>query len=175
MSTFEELMHQRAYEIPDRDYDRPVRIGLVGWSNDSKIVNVDWAKNVIQWTLDSRIIESVNRVYGRCNQFELVSGLTDCGIPGIAYHMFSIPDSKYAKTVGIACSKANEYPQFPVDERHIIGDEWGDESEFFIDYIDALVRIGGGEQSHREVAMFRAKYPEKPIIESDPKWPTNSF
>ncbi len=33
----------------------------------------------------------------------------------------------------------------------MIGDEWGDESEKFLDSIDVLVRIGGGKQSMAEV------------------------
>jgi hypothetical protein len=63
------------------------------------------------------------------------------------------------RTVGIACVKAREFECFDVDER--IVDEtwlnWGDESETFLREINALVRIGGGEQSHTEAAMFRER------------------
>ena len=84
----------------------------------------------------------------------IVSGLTDLGIPSIAY--------KYAfdndlKTVGVACSQAEEYDCFDVDEKHIVGDEWGDESETFLDMIDIMIRIGGGDQSMEEVESAKKK------------------
>jgi hypothetical protein len=170
MSTFEDFIHQKTYAIPDRDCDRPLRIGVVGYSDDSKIQDPEWAMLQTNWMIKGSIHELLERIHGRCDSFELVSGLTNCGIPGIAYRVATTGRANvdlFSKTVGIACSKANEYPQFPVDEKHIIGDEWGDESEFFLEYIDALVRIGGGEQSHREVAMFKSKYPEKPLLEVD--------
>lgn len=60
------------------------------------------------------------------------------------------------KTSGIACAKAEEYKCFGVDERKIIGDNWGDESETFLKEVDVVVRIGGGKQSLNEVKTFSA-------------------
>lgn len=102
-----------------------------------------------------------------CRQFKIVSGLTNIGIPKEAYAMAKPMFGDDVITVGIACSKAKDFPQFPVDEKHIIGNEWGDESDFFLDYIDCLIRIGGGDQSMREANMFKERYPTKPIIEHD--------
>lgn len=79
---------------------------------------------------------------------ELVSGLTDTGISSIAYRL---ADSFGWKTVGIACSKASSYTCYPVDRKQIIGNDWGDESSAFLDQLDLLIRIGGGEQSMKEV------------------------
>ncbi|HLD37442.1 MAG TPA: hypothetical protein VJA86_02555, partial [Candidatus Nanoarchaeia archaeon] len=68
-------------------------------------------------------------------------------------------------TAGIACSKANEYECFPVDEKVIVGNEWGEESQTFLNSIDVLVRVGGGSQSKREI--LEAKANGKPVFEYD--------
>jgi hypothetical protein len=92
----------------------------------------------------------------------LVSGLTDLGVPGIAYK--EAKKRKY-KTVGIACKKASDYKCFDCDEIHLIGDNWGDESETFLDSIDALVRVGGGKQSLEETK--KAKKRNLKVLEFD--------
>jgi hypothetical protein len=95
----------------------------------------------------------------------MVSGLTDQGIPGLAYRIAVDPLGGEMTTVGIACSKASDYPCFPVDDKIIVGKDWGDESETFLTYIDALVRVGGGKQSLREASQFRKLKPNAPIVE----------
>lgn len=88
-------------------------------------------------------------------EFSVVSGLTDIGIASLAYREAK---KRGWKTSGIGCSKAKEYPCFPVDEKPIIiGDNWGDESETFLNSIDALIRIGGGIQSHLETQEAKKK------------------
>lgn len=77
----------------------------------------------------------------------IVSGLTNLGIPALAY---KIASDHFLKTMGIACSKAKDYDCYPCDRVHIIGNNWGDESEAFLASIDYLIRIGGGKQSHAE-------------------------
>ena len=48
------------------------------------------------------------------------------------------------------------------------------ESMEFVKYIDRLIRIAGGPQSRREVALFKQKYPgrqSKPhLIEHEVEW-----
>lgn len=83
---------------------------------------------------------------------EIVSGLTHMGIPGIAY---DLAEEFGFKTVGIACNKANYYLCYPVDKTIIVGTNWGEESKTFMNYIDHLIRVGGGSQSHNEVQMAR--------------------
>jgi hypothetical protein len=78
---------------------------------------------------------------------EIVSVLTDMGLPAIAYRVAT--ELNY-QTIGIACSLANNHKLYPVDEMTIVGDQWGDESETFLSSIDVLVRVGGGEQSEQE-------------------------
>lgn len=158
-------------KIPDFVCDRPLRIGVVGYSDDAKVDEFlksrVWTRNNLSWTI-SNVQRELQYTHGRCDQYELVSGLTNTGVPAIAYDFVthgSVNKETFIKTVGFACSKAKDFPQFPVDEKYIIGTEWGDESDAFLDYIDALIRIGNGEQSIRECEMFKRLYPEKPIQE----------
>lgn len=92
----------------------------------------------------------------------VVSGLTDLGIPALAYREAV---SRGWKTVGIACSKAEEFPCFPVDETIIKGSEWGQESPKFLDTLEVLVRVGGGEQAKRETVEAKSK--GKKVLEYD--------
>lgn len=137
------------------DLSNTFKLGIVGYS-ESKF-NTSEARRVIH-----REITNFQNMKG-LGIISIVSGLTNIGIPEIAYYV----GSKFCgmSTVGIACSKAEDFDCFPVDEKHIIGSEWGDESEFFLNYIDALIRVGGGPQSHKEVAIFKEKYPEKLVVE----------
>lgn len=95
-------------------------------------------------------------------KYNLVSGWTNMGIPALAYEL---ADKRGWKTTGIACKKAYENELYPVDESKVVGNEWGDESETFIDFINVLIRIGGGDQSKEEVAMAQEK--GIPIYEYD--------
>ena len=93
---------------------------------------------------------------------ELVSGLTDQGVPGLAYHLV---EDMEVKTVGIACAKASEYDCYPVDDEQIVGEDWGDESPTFLSYVDAIVRVGGGDQSLQEIKDFKKLKPNATVVE----------
>lgn len=82
----------------------------------------------------------------------IVSGLTNLGVPAIAYWL---ANAEGYKTIGIACKKAVKYDCFPCDQVHLIGEEWGDESETFLAAIDVLIRVGGGNQSKKECAKAK--------------------
>lgn len=93
---------------------------------------------------------------------EVVSGLTALGIPLLAY-ILAVKRGYY--TTGIACIKVKEHEVFKVDKT-IIKDEWGewgDESFYYLKYIDALVTIGGGKQTIAEINAFKLRYPHKPL------------
>jgi hypothetical protein len=106
-------------------------------------------------------------------QAELVSGLTDVGVPGIAY---ALAAELGLRTVGISARQALRSRCFPVDERILVGQRYGDESEVFVARIDALIRVGGGPQSRREVELFRAKLvqmglsAEERLVERELAW-----
>lgn len=134
--------------------DREIRIGIVGYS--AMKFDLQLAE-----TLLINAYDNIDREYPNFNK-TIVSGLTDLGIPSLAYKEAV---RRGWKTVGIACSRAEEYKCFPVDERIIVGNEWGEESPVFLESIDILIRVGGGEQSKRETALMREK--GKPIVEYD--------
>jgi len=131
-----------------------MKLGIVGYSSgkfDEDQAKIMILKGIMQAELET------NRMIT-----QLVSGLTDQGVPSLAYHLVNDMD---IETVGIACAKASEYPCFPVDQEIIVGDDWGDESETFLDHIDALVRVGGGDQSLREVKQFKKLKPDAYVVE----------
>lgn len=134
-----------------------MKLGIVGYS--SGIFDEEEAQRLILLGIYHAEMSSGRIVT------HIVSGLTDQGVPGLAYHMAIDPSYGDMITVGIACSKAFDFPCFPVDDEIIVGDEWGDESKTFLNYIDALVRVGGGKQSLKEAKDFRKLKPHAPIIE----------
>ena len=133
-----------------------VNIGIVGYSSgkfDEKI-----AKALMAIAFD--IVEENHP----SKEYMVVSGLTDMGIPSIAYNMAK---KRGWKTMGVACSQARDYDCFPVDEEIIEGDEWGDESSTFLDQLDVFIRIGGGEQSLEETEAARSRKKIKGVYEYD--------
>lgn len=96
------------------------------------------------------------------NTVQVISGYTAHGIPLLAYQ---IADEFDWATKGIACKKAHKFDTYDVDETEIIGTQWGDESETFLNQIDVLIRIGGGKQAKEETQ--KAKDQGIPVIEYD--------
>ncbi len=131
-----------------------IKIGVVGYSKQK--FNEREAMRMIKEAYD--IIDK--RYAGKPKA--VVSGLTDIGIPALAYREAV---SRGWRTIGIACAKAKNYDCFPVDEELIVGNKWGDEIPLFLKSLDVLIRIGGGKQSMNEVNMFRKT--GKPILEYD--------
>ena len=117
-----------------------MKIGIVGYSALKFDTNV--ARDLINKGLD----------HFKANENDiLVSGLTALGIPLLAYEEAV---KRGMQTYGVACKEAEECEQFPVDLKALIGENWGDESNYFLNLIDVLVKIGGGPQSEKEFALF---------------------
>lgn len=129
-----------------------IKIGVVGYSAQ-KFEETE-AVRMLREAYDS-----INSQYADKLKV-VVSGLTDLGIPALAYREAI---SRNWRTMGIACSKAKDYDCFPVDEEIIVGSEWGDESQTFLESLDVLVRVGGGKQALRETVQFRES--GKPVLE----------
>jgi hypothetical protein len=125
--------------------NRVIRIGVVGYSTQK--FNEAEALDLIQSAFNA-----IEKHFPKM-QKTVVSGLTDVGIPGLAYREAL---NRNWRTIGIACSKATEYDLFPVDKSIIVGKNWGDESETFLKSIDVLIRIGGGKQSLEETKEFKS-------------------
>jgi hypothetical protein len=123
-----------------------LRIGVVGYSRPC--FDTAEAARLVAAALDAT--EALRPGAPRV----LVAGLTDLGVPALAYREAA---RRGWRTAGFACARAASMRCYPVDERVILGDAWGDESDAFVAAIDVLIRVGGGPQSRREVAMARAR------------------
>lgn len=134
---------------------KEIRIGVAGFS--SKKFDEAKATEHLKKAFDEIKAESDDEV-----TFSVVSGWTNVGVPALAYKEAK---SRQWKTVGIACVKAKEYEMFECDEGKLVGEEWGDESETFLNDITVLVRVGGGKQTISEVA--KAKEMGLKVIEFD--------
>jgi hypothetical protein len=121
-----------------------IRVGIAGFS--ASCFNYEKAKLLVSKVFDNLQEKYLNK------KIIIVSGYTNCGIPAIAY---AEATRRGLFTIGIACEKVYENDLFPVDDFTIVGKEWGDESQTFIDSIDVFIRIGGGPQSRSEEQMAR--------------------
>jgi len=121
-----------------------LKIGFVGYSS------TDFAFSKGK----DAVHEKFETLCNKYDKFVVVSGLTNIGIPALVY---SEAIFRGLKTVGFSAKEAKEYDCFPVDEEILIGNNFGDESDEFINYIDVLVRIGGGKQSRKEELAAREK------------------
>ena len=95
---------------------------------------------------------------------EIVSGYTNSGVPKIAYELAE----KFGfVTVGFSAKQALTVSSgvCKVDKVFIIGEKFGDESEDFVQYIDALIRVGGGQQSKHETELFKKRNANKSLSE----------
>lgn len=122
-------------------------LGVVGYCPPSRF-DEDEARRMINEGFDQVTIEHPD------TEINVVSGLTYVGVLGIAYEEAR---KRGWATTGIACKKAEDHPLFPVDKKQIVGENWGDESETFVNSIDGILRVGGGPQSKREVGMVQEK------------------
>ncbi|HVI68952.1 MAG TPA: hypothetical protein VM581_00675 [Magnetospirillaceae bacterium] len=120
-----------------------VRIGVVGYCPPTRFDEEEAARLIV-----TAFDVVANYYAGR--SIVIVSGLTNVGVLALAY---AEAVKRGWRTVGITSARALEHPLFPVDEKHIVGENWGDESPTFVANIDALVRIGGGKQSHAEARI----------------------
>ena len=104
---------------------------------------------------------------------EIVSGYTNSGIPKIAYEL---ADKYEFKTVGFSAKQALKVSSgtYPVSKVILEGERFGEESHEFINYIDHLIRIGGGPQSRKETELFKrevgSRISESILIEHEVEW-----
>ncbi len=146
------MTHKTYSDNKNNNFENAIKIGVVGYS--SKKFDVDLAKKFLNDTFN-RIEEKYPN-----KQIVIVSGLTNLGISGLTYN---IAKKRGYNTVGIACSKANEYECFPVDKKIIVGEYWGKESSTFIEYIDIAIMVRGGKQSLEEINQIKKR--DKPVYE----------
>ncbi len=121
-----------------------IKVGVVGFIDESQFDKESAEAKIAEVFTDLKDKMALNDI-------NIVSGLTNVGIPALAY---AEAVKQGFTTTGIACSKAEEYECFPCDKKQIVGDQWGDESETFLSSIVILLKFGGGDQSVREFEEF---------------------
>lgn len=136
-----------------------MKIGVVGFSQNN--IDEALARNIL-----INAFHQILERHSHHQSIEIVSGLTNIGIPKIAYQ---IADEFGFIKVGISAARALQVKCgiYHVDQQIIEGKEFGDESITFINYIDFLIRVGGGKQSHQEVKLFIEKCARHGINASD--------
>ncbi|OJJ18109.1 hypothetical protein BKI52_29810 [marine bacterium AO1-C] len=145
--------------------DNTLKIGVVGFSRN-QFDQQDAAQKLKHFI--TQIIEGKE-----ASSIELVSGLTNMGVPRLAY---LLADELGLVTVGFSAKQALRVRAgvYPVQKQIIYGQKFGDESEEFIQYIDVLVRIGGGKQSRHETERFKQVYADKDLsqvlFEEEVEW-----
>jgi hypothetical protein len=112
-------------------------------------------------------LEDIEKEYIDSGEYEsivIVSGLTNHGMPKIAYQA---AEYRGYGTMGIAPEEVNDtgYELYPVDEIIYSGESFGDEIEKYIETIDVFVRIGGGAQTQMELEL--AEEEDISVIEYD--------
>ena len=136
-----------------------MKIGIVGYSGKS--FPIFKASNLIKQSI-SLIVKKANLISTKA-EIEIVSGGTDYGIPALTYSIFKNKVSLVAIVPKIALTM-----NFcEVDKTIVIGENFGDESDHFLKYIDSLIRIGGGEQSLKEAELFKKLKPKGILIEHE--------
>ncbi|MEO0896004.1 MAG: hypothetical protein AAFY71_06370 [Bacteroidota bacterium] len=133
---------------------KELKIGVVGFSRNAfdKVA----ARNILQQEFANLRARHPQKV------IEIVSGYTAMGIPLIAYEL--AVEFGFI-TTGFSAKQANRVRsgRFPVDKVMLHGERFGDESEQFVRYIDALIRVGGGKQSRHETALFKQLHAHRPL------------
>ncbi len=132
---------------------RRVLVGVMGYSD--KPYDHVLAESQLRGAFDQLQFAYPNR------QVVIVSGHTDQGVPGQAYHLAK----EYGfGTVGLTARRAHalkpdgtpKYQLFPVDTIITVGteeDPWGVESETFVEYCTRFICLGEGPQSLREAQL----------------------
>ncbi|MBI3334262.1 hypothetical protein HYZ97_02145 [Candidatus Pacearchaeota archaeon] len=147
---------------------KQLRVGVVGYCPPSRY-DERKAKTYLRDAFARVTLESPDR------EIVIVSGLTNVGVLAQAYKLAT---ERGYKTAGVACELATSFELFPTTEEPIIvGKRWGDESIIFtrgvaevakVDSskegqyrghphygLDALIKIGGGNQSAKEAELLR--------------------
>jgi len=147
--------------IPDNlvEGGEMLTVGLVGFS-DLEADQVEESRMFIETVFRALLKRYPN------NQINLISGLTDYGIPSLGYSTAKalniVNRNIQWKLIGIApaVAEAKDDPCqiFPVDEKHIKGEKWGEDSEFFVNSVKhILIKVGGGYQANHEADELRKR------------------
>lgn len=100
------------------------------------------------------IIHTIFESFNDDEDYVIVSGATNMGIPKLVYEE---AENYNMYLMGVMCKDGYTCELYPCDNILAVGNNWGDESETFIDLIEELYKIGGGPQSEKETKMALKK------------------
>lgn len=127
-----------------------VNIGFVGYSGGAAFKPLARDNEIFLREVLSRLDP---------NQFLLVSGATNEGMPGL---MYGVANELGMAAMGITSWKSGAYEPSIMSHLLTIGNSWGHESSFFLKYLDIVIAYGGGNQSFDE--LVAAEENNIPII-----------
>jgi hypothetical protein len=81
----------------------------------------------------------------------VVTGCTNLGISKYVYE--EAASRNISPLIGIMAKEGYQYELYPCDIIYAQGNNFGEERDLFIDMIDVLYKIGGGNQSQKEFQM----------------------
>jgi hypothetical protein len=121
------------------EIENSYKIGVVGWSSIG--FDINYATKILN--------EFYTEVRKKHNgTISIVSGWSNIGIPQIATNLAQ----KFGFIrIGYSAAEVLKYELCDVDIGYIVGEKFGDESEAFVDYVDEILKLGGGLQAEREL------------------------
>lgn len=136
-----------------------LRIGIIGYSNDADFDEVE-ADIEIEEMLD----EVLSEFDDGTKSIVIVANGIDEGVAQVAY---DIAYDRGYKTVGITPASLGDKERFETDDELVVGDEPGEDDDFFVDYVDVIIRIGDSEHGDTVSKMAMAEAADIPTIELD--------
>ena len=130
-----------------KERDGAFFIGVTGFSTDR---DIDWSK--ARKAL-RKLFTTIKQSDANGKQVAISSGATNYGVVAVAYQ---VCHELNMKCIGVASGKpfvdkTLKLSSF-LDRSWFIGNNWGDESPVFLQTLDVMVALGGGNQATREVA-----------------------
>ena len=108
--------------------------------------------------IKKRIIKIMNHMIEKHShdKIQIVTGVINSGISNLAC---VISKENNYMTIGFGCQKNtnDELYNTSLDKKFIFGYNYGDEHEYFVNYVDILIRIGGNKKIEKIGEMFRKK------------------
>ena len=120
-----------------------MNIGFVGYSD------------VKDKDTEVKMRQAVKDIFDTLPDCSIVTGCTNLGISKYVYEEAS--RRGISPLIGVMAKEGYQYELYPCDIIYAIGNNFGDESTFFIDMIDVLYKVGGGNQSKKEFQMALEK------------------
>lgn len=134
--------------------DKLFKLGVVGFSPPTEFDKRQALKMLIQGYDEFLKHNDLNRN----DKIAIVSGYSNAGIPALAYRLGK---RRGYHLIGFSAQQILNYDLYPVDEKIIKGKKFGNESPYFLRYIDGLLKVGGGKQSANEFRIFEQAFPNK--------------